>query len=61
MGQSTEKFGVSAEDILCKYCKGIGCQHCGMTGRKTGEINPQKEAKAFEKERANYERGKEAK
>ena len=53
-----EKYGVMADGVRCEDCDGTGrryvssiqwspCRECGGSGRKSGQINPSKEAAAL--------------
>lgn len=58
---SMEKYGIMADSIVCKKCKGTGrthlgraqwvwCHKCKGTGRESMKIDPVKEAAEIKKE-----------
>ena len=60
MNEPTEKYGTSAENILCNVCDGEGCTVCNFTGRRNKKVEPEKEAEEYKKEREikNVRQGK---
>lgn len=56
-----DKYAVVPEQDACPLCHGSGdapegvgkCPGCGGTGRKTGRVDPEKEAEHFEERFSN--------
>lgn len=47
-----DKYGVVPKKARCPACGGNGCAACNQTGRKSGKVEPKKEAQMLREQQA---------